>query len=344
MGEMGKQMPGNAQPQDAAAAYYYTGDEGGSITKIDAATNAVVETIAVEGSVHNVQVSPDGKILGATVVPETKGHGNEEAEDHGAAGEADDGAEAMKMNGIAFFYDTATNRLINKVEVGSHPAHIVFTGDGKYALVSNNEDDTVTVIDAATYKVKQTIPTGVKPHGFRVFKDSKFAYVANMGEDTVSVLDLANLKQVKEIKVGQTPVTTGITSDGKIMVAALNAENALAVVDLATDKVEKIPVGEGPAQVYIQSDDKYAFVANQGTEEKSSNSVTKIDLATKQVVAVINTGKGAHGVVTSEDNKLVYVTNMFEDTVTVIDNDQNKVIKTFPVGDVPNGISFKAKN
>ncbi|GAA3324952.1 hypothetical protein GCM10020331_054860 [Ectobacillus funiculus] len=34
---------------------------------------------------------------------------------------------------------------------------------------------------------------------------------------------------------------------------------------------------------------------------------------------------------TSADNQFVYVTNMFENTVSVIDNEKNQVIKTIPV-------------
>lgn len=162
-----------------------------------------------------------------------------------------------------------------------------------------------------------------------------------MGEDTVSVVDIASNKEIKKIKVGKTPVTTAITKDGKTLVATVNAENYLAIVDLATDKIEKVSVGVGPAQVYLSTDDKYAFVANQGTEKNPSNTISKVDLTTKQVVATIETGKGAHGVVVSPDNKFVYVTNMYEATVSVIDNETNKVIATIPVDEEPNGISFK---
>jgi DNA-binding beta-propeller fold protein YncE len=41
-------------------------------------------------------------------------------------------------------------------------------------------------------------------------------------------------------------------------VVTLNSENVVAIVDLETDQVEKIEVGIGPAQVYVQSDDRYA--------------------------------------------------------------------------------------
>lgn len=342
--------------------YYFTANEGGSISKIDAATNEVVDTINLNGAVHNVQVSPDGKVLGATLVP-GMGHGteanststdhgehsamtnehNDQASDHADAhndAHATDGHSMNMSTGSAFFFDTKTNELIKEVKVGNHPAHIAFTSDGKYAIVTNNEDNNASVIDLGTYTVTTAVETGKGPHGFRISADDKFAYIANMGEDTISVINLESFTEEKKIKVGPTPVTTGVTSDGKTLLVTLNSENSLALVDLATDEVTKVEVGVGPAQVYIQADNKYAFVANQGTAENPSTSVTKVDLESKTIDATIETGKGSHGVVVSPDNKLVYVTNMFENTVSVIDNEQNKVIQTVEVGEIPNGISI----
>lgn len=304
--------------------YYFTANEGGSINKIDAVTNEVAATIEADGAVHNVQVSPDGKIFGATVVPEMQHGGN----------------ESMEMKGLAVFYNSETNELLKTVEVGNHPAHIVFTQDGKYAYVTNNEDNNVTVIETKNYSVVNTISTGKGPHGFRISKDSKWAYVANIGEDTVSVLNLETMKEEKKITVGSTPVTTGITSDGKTLVATLNAENALAIVDLETNKVDKVEVGKGPAQVYIDSSNQFAYVANQGTEDSPSNTVTIVDIPSKKAVSTIETGKGSHGVVTSQDNKFAYVTNMYENTVSVINTEQRKIIKTIEVDKIPNGISI----
>lgn len=312
--------------------FYYTANESGSVSKVDATTNEVVDTIKeADGAPHNVQVSPDGKVVAYTLAAKMTENQSK-----------DKNMEMnMSMKGSAVFYDTDTGKLIKKVEVGKHPAHIVFTEDGKYVLVTNNEDNNVSVIDAKTYDVNGTIAVGKGPHGFRISKDSKFAYVANMGEDTISVVDINNNKEVRKIKVGKTPVTTGITSDGKTLVTTVNGENSLVIIDLSTDKIDKVAVGKGPAQVYIEPDDKYAFVANQGTEDVPSNTVSKIDMSTKKVVATIETGKGAHGVVVSPDNKYVYVTNMYDGTVSVIDNSTDKVIKTTKVEGEPNGISYR---
>lgn len=82
-------------------AYVYTADEGGSISKVDVNTNKVVETIKQEGSVHNVQVSPNGKILGATLVPE-------------GSMSSMSGDAHMEMNGISLFLDTSNDQLIKK--------------------------------------------------------------------------------------------------------------------------------------------------------------------------------------------------------------------------------------
>jgi len=350
-----KSSTASAEVSKEIATFIFTANEGGSISKIDSSTNEVVDTIKVDGAVHNVQVSPDGKVLGATVVP---GMGHEEdsnntSEDHTSHGSSDQSDEhsshesnndhsnmdSMDMRGFAMFYNIESGELLKQVQVGNHPAHIVFTSDGKSALVTNNEDNNVSVIDTKNFEITNTIQTGKGPHGFRISSDDKFAYIANMGENTVSVVNLQTYEEVKKIEVGQAPVTTGISTDGKTLVASLNVENKVAIVDVETGEVEKVDVGNGPAQVYIQADNQYVFVANQGTEDTPSDTVTKIDLTNNKIVATIKTGKGSHGVVTSSDNKSVYVTNMFDHTVSVIDNEKNEVIATVDVDKTPNGIS-----
>ncbi|WNF22555.1 YncE family protein [Mesobacillus jeotgali] len=311
-----------AKQEQTLEKFYFTANEGGTISKINVKDNKVTETIQADGVVHNIQLSPDGKVVAATLVPES-GHG------HGSHGD--------EASGKVLFYDANTNDLLKEVEVGNHPAHVVYTGDGKYVLVTNNEDDTVSVINARTYEVVKTIPTGKGPHGFRISADSKFAYIANMGEDTVSAINLETFAE-ERIKTGNTPVTTGVTKDGKTLAVTLFSENSLAIVDLETKQVVKVEVGTGPAQVYIGPDSKYAYVANQGTEETPSNSMSIVNLETKTVVDEILTGNGAHGVTVSGDGKFAYVTNMFDNTVSIIDL-ESKRVDTIDVGEIPNGIT-----
>ena len=128
---------------------------------------------------------------------------------------------------------------------------------------------------AGTYEVIQTIPAGNGPHGLRISRDSRYAYVVNMGEDTVSVISLLDMREERKIKVGKTPVTTGVTGEGKTLAVTLNAKDSIAVVDLTAGDIKKIQVGYGPAQLYIEPDDNFVFVANQGTQARPSNTVSK---------------------------------------------------------------------
>lgn len=59
------------------------------------------------------------------------------------------------------------------------------------------------------------------------------------------------------------------------------------------------------------------------------------------VVETIEVGSGAHGVVISEDDQYTFVTNTFDDTVSVIENETSEVIATVEVGETPNGITLK---
>ena len=57
---------------------------------------------------------------------------------------------------------------------------------------------------------------------------------------------------------------------------------------------------------------------------------------------MIETGLGAHGVVIDSSGRYAYITNIYENTVSVIDIEQKTVIATIPSGVAPNGISFSA--
>jgi YVTN family beta-propeller protein len=90
----------------------------------------------------------------------------------------------------------------------------------------------------------------------------------------------------------------------------------------------------------VTSDNKYVLVANQGTADNPSTTVSIVDVTTFSVIATIETGKGAHGVVIDPSSRYAYITNIYENTVSVIDIEQKAVIATISSGAAPNGISF----
>ena len=59
------------------------------------------------------------------------------------------------------------------------------------AYITNQNSNTVSVIDTATDTISATIPVGLTPEGVAVSPDGRKVYVANVGVSTVSVIDTA---------------------------------------------------------------------------------------------------------------------------------------------------------
>jgi uncharacterized repeat protein (TIGR01451 family)/uncharacterized repeat protein (TIGR02543 family) len=86
---------------------------------------------------------------------------------------------------------------------------VAVTPDGAFVYVTNQNSDTVSVIDTASNTVTDTIPVGAQPFGVAVTPDGAFVYVANNGSTTVSVIDTASNTVTATIPVGISPIAFG---------------------------------------------------------------------------------------------------------------------------------------
>src|SRR5262249_54830060 len=75
--------------------------------------------------------------------------------------------------------------------------------------ITNNGDNTVSVINTATNAVAATIPVGVGPEGVAATSDGNKIYVANSGNDNVSVIATATNAVTATIRVGSAPYAFG---------------------------------------------------------------------------------------------------------------------------------------
>jgi YVTN family beta-propeller protein len=321
-----------AEVAPAPSAIFVANEGDGTVSVIDAETFKVTRHIAVGAGAHNVQVSPDGALAWVTNngAPHTAATGKSHSgEAHGA----------MSNAGEVWAIETETGDVVARVAVGKHPAHVVVSADSRWVFVTNGGDNTLSVIDTESNKVVDTIPTGKFPHGIRLSPDGKQAYVANLKGGTVSVIDTASRKEISQIPVGKGPAQVGFTSDSRLAFVSLSQEGSVAVIDPIGRKVlRKVRVGDVPIQLYATPDNRFLFVANQGSRKKPGNTVSVIDLSTFSTQR-IQTGSGAHGVVVGKDGRYAYVTNLYANTVSVIDVRLLKTVATVAVGVEPNGIS-----
>ena len=119
------------------------------------------------------------------------------------------------------------------------------------------------------------------------------------------------------------PVARGAT-----LAVANKAEATVSLIDLDSgDVVATLPTGEGPHEIGISPDGRFALVTNYGTREQDGSSLTLIDIPAASVVKTIDLGeyRRPHGVewlddesaaVTVEANKALIVVDVARDKVT----------------------------
>jgi YVTN family beta-propeller protein len=73
----------------------------------------------------------------------------------------------------------------------------------------------------------------------------------------------------------------GISAQGSARLLVLNKEDAtLAIIDPASGKIlATVPTGQGPHELVVSADGKYAFASNYGTGPAPGNSISMIDIA-----------------------------------------------------------------
>jgi YVTN family beta-propeller protein len=181
--------------------------------------------------------------------------------------------------------------------------------------VTNQLDNTASVIDGATHRTVATVRVGVSPAQMAVSPDKKSVYIANTGSNTVSVLNTDNdtISRTIALPPRSKPVDVAANPNGRYLYTADGGSNRVSVIDTRANRVvASMRVGTQPLSVAAAPDGKTVYAANSG-----SGDVSVIDARTNSVVRAIPTGRFPSGVAVTPDGASLYVTNELSG-VTVI--------------------------
>ena len=154
--------------------FYTPNLEGKSVSVIDRVTSKV-KVIPFEHAVYGIDITPDGKhvwVSGRDVaVIDT---GKDEVITRIKASEADTGRLRLTSDGKRLVvalakklvvFDAKTHKLINEIELTSRPKVLTLSADNRRALLTNPNDNSVSVVDIVAGKQIGTFQTGKKPDG-----------------------------------------------------------------------------------------------------------------------------------------------------------------------------------
>lgn len=147
--------------------------------------------------------------------------------------------------------------------------------------VTNEKDDTISVIDTDTLTVVRTIETGERPRGITFSSDYARVYGCASDSDTVQVLDPVSGEILHDLPSGEDPEQFALAPDDKHLWIANENDAITTVVDVDSRKlVAQIDVGIEPEGMAISPDGKIAI-----TTSETTNMAHWIDTGTLQVFA-----------------------------------------------------------
>jgi YVTN family beta-propeller protein len=272
---------------------------------------------------------------------------------------ADSGTSSAPGNTVTLI-NPSTYAIQGTIRVGNFPEDIAFAHAGSQAFVTNDDDDTVSVINTSTSTVTQTVdlstipmafPAGIvaTPNSSKVFVTS-VAGQRDTSADNIAVLSNSNPANVT---VGDTIHLVGsigrpaITPDGSLLVAGhdngLEAPPGVALINPATDQVGSElalnEVGIVPGAT-ITPNGQFAYMTKFSIDG-GTGQVWVINLTTRTTAAIIPMpGRSAYGITASPDGRFVFATDFSLGEVSVISTATNQIIASIPVGPNPNDVAF----
>ena len=197
---------------------------------------------------------------------------------------------------------------------GREPTHRLF--------VTNERDDTVSVIDSRTHQLVATVEVGGRPRGIGFSPDRSKVYVALGNENAIGVIDTQSLEVLKKIPAGSDPEAFDVHPNGRIYLS--NEDDGKAtVLNPETGEIEaEIEVGIEPEGVAVTPDGKKVMVTSEST-----NMVHVISVPEHEIVANILVGARPREVAFSDDGRYGYVTCEVGGEIVKFDVETNKIVQ-----------------
>ncbi len=155
--------------------------------------------------------------------------------------------------------DLESGEKLKSIALGELPWRAYGTAKGRYMLIPNNGDRTVSVVDTGRLEVVATLPGAADMTGVNGDLDETAAFVISRGESRIVILDLETMTPAGSIALPGTPETAVASPDGKSLYVALSSTNQVAVIDLPSRRLSAVidHVGNEPWGATLVGGDNY---------------------------------------------------------------------------------------
>lgn len=233
-------------------------DEG-NISVINAESGELIRFVPIGKNPEFVRVV--GQTAYVSFEPSSKGGPPPKPGEEVIEEEDDDEVEEPARIAIV---DIAEGKVTKEIIGGPETEGIEFSHDGTKLIITNEEDDTVTVHDIATGELVKTIKTesmGTRPRGIKAAPDGS-AYLATLEfSDNFVVMD-SEFNVVRTVSTGKAPYGIAYDRAGALIYVAAGKAKTLEVYDAKTyEKVKEVATGDRCWHFTFTPDDKEILLA-----------------------------------------------------------------------------------
>jgi len=290
----------------------------GSVSVIDAESNAVIATIAV----HRRPVSIDIDAGGALAYV------------------ANSGSNTISV------LDLRARREIAVIGSGEVPVSARIAPDGNTLVVANRSGNSVSLIDPATRSVRAVFGGCPGAGDAVILPDSSKTFVACSAGHQVMAIALthskANPNQPDRLEslmdVGRAPVQLALKPDGGEIFASNSLADSISEVVTTTDDVGgAYMIGSDPVRGLVSADNSMLYVA-----DFQSQYVTPYAIDDGKRLGSIHVGDGPSALAFSSAGHLLFVVDTRSSDIAVVRTASRSLFTMLPTGRAPNAIAVKA--
>jgi len=307
---------------------YVVNTDSGSMTAIDATTDALLWELPVGAEPRSIALDPSGSRAYVSGFAE----------------------------GTVSVVDLATGTSLATIATGRRPYGVVASPDGRVLFVAESGVDRVALFDTSSLERLAEVAVEANPRGLAISSDGERLYVTHFLSGQVSVIDVGSREVLDVVSTGaesNAAQFVAIAPDGekaylphlrsRVSNANLQFDTTIAplvsVIHLGTNELRRAellgldaidrPVNM-PFAVAFSPDGRLLYVVNSG-----SNDLSVIELETTVGVGHIELGDNPRGIVLTGDGKRAYVLNALSDDISVLDLGTQTELRRISVTESP---------
>jgi YVTN family beta-propeller protein len=241
----------------------------GQVAAIDTGSFKVIGSIAVGASPGRIYLQPDGRRLWI-------------------------GNDAEGQEGGVTVIDPERLTVTARIPTGAGRHEIAFSGDSRYAFVTNRVDGTLSVLDTSTLQMIKTMATGNRPSAVAFSAISNAVYVAHEGDGLLVAVDAEEHRISGSMRTEAGLANLRFAPGGRWGIAVNPRKDLVYILDAEKNVIIRaIETGKGPD--HIAFTEQFAYIRARGDQEVMAVRLADLGSSGDLPAVVIPAGQKAAG-------------------------------------------------